>query len=79
MSRDWTPDELAAVSKAMKTAEHMSYEEFCAKLKNVPSEAFEKPPTSGHMATFTFKEPMERVVVDPTAGTAQIIVPPPHK
>ena len=29
MSRDWTPEELAAASKAMKAAGHMSYEEFC--------------------------------------------------
>lgn len=28
MSRDWTPDELAAASAAMKAAGHMSYEEF---------------------------------------------------
>lgn len=32
MSRDWTPDELAAASAAMKAAGHMSYEEFCEEL-----------------------------------------------
>lgn len=32
LSRDWTPDELAAVSAAMKAAGYMSYEEFCAAL-----------------------------------------------
>lgn len=32
MSMDWTPDELAAVSTAMKAAGYMSYEEFCAAL-----------------------------------------------
>lgn len=32
MSREWTPDELAAVSAAMKAAGYMSYEEFCATL-----------------------------------------------
>lgn len=32
LSRDWTPDELAAVSAAMKAAGYMSYVEFCAAL-----------------------------------------------
>lgn len=30
MSRDWTPDELQAVSTAMKDVGHLSYEEFTA-------------------------------------------------
>lgn len=29
MSRDWTPDELDAVSNAMKAAGQLSYAEFC--------------------------------------------------
>lgn len=32
MSKDWTPDELAAASAAMKAAGHMGYEEFCMEL-----------------------------------------------
>lgn len=32
VSRDWTPEELAAASAAMKAAGHMSYEEFCEEL-----------------------------------------------
>ena len=32
MSRDWTPEELQAVSQAMKEAGHMSFEEFCEEL-----------------------------------------------
>lgn len=32
MSRDWTPEEIQMVSKEMKAAGHMSYEEFCAEL-----------------------------------------------
>ena len=35
MSRDWTPEELAATSAAMKAAGHMSYEEFCEELDRV--------------------------------------------
>ena len=35
MSRDWTPEELQAASRAMKAAGHMSYEEMCAELKAV--------------------------------------------
>lgn len=35
LSRDWTPDELAAASSAMKAAGHMSYEEFCEELDRV--------------------------------------------
>lgn len=33
MSRDWTPEELARASAAMKAQGHMSYEEFCAELE----------------------------------------------
>lgn len=33
MSRDWTPEEIQAASTAMKKAGQMSYEEFCAALK----------------------------------------------
>lgn len=29
MSRDWTPEELARASAAMKSAGYLSYEEFC--------------------------------------------------
>lgn len=29
MSRDWTPEELAQASAAMKAAGYLSYEEFC--------------------------------------------------
>lgn len=36
MSKDWTPDELAAASAAMKAEGHMSYEEFCAELDKAP-------------------------------------------
>ena len=36
MSKDWTPTELQAASEAMKTAGHMSYEEFCEELKSKP-------------------------------------------
>ena len=32
MSRDWTSEELQAVSAAMKKEGHMSYEEFCEKM-----------------------------------------------
>ena len=32
MSRDWTPEEIQAVSQEMKKAGHMSYEEFCEAL-----------------------------------------------
>lgn len=32
MSRDWTPDELDAVSNAMKAAGQLSYAEFCEML-----------------------------------------------
>lgn len=34
MSRDWTPDELQAVSQAMRAAGHMGYEEFCQALED---------------------------------------------
>lgn len=33
MSKDWTPEELQAASKAMKEAGHPSYEEFCEELE----------------------------------------------
>ena len=33
MSRDWTPEELQTVSRFMKLAGHMSYEEFCTELE----------------------------------------------
>lgn len=33
MSRDWTPNELAAASAAMKARGEMGYEEFCAHLE----------------------------------------------
>ena len=33
MSRDWTPEELAAASSAMKAQGNMSYEEFCRHLE----------------------------------------------
>lgn len=32
MSKDWTPEEIQAASKAMKEAGHPSYEEFCEQL-----------------------------------------------
>lgn len=32
MSKDWTPEELQAVSQEMKAAGHLSYEEFCEEL-----------------------------------------------
>lgn len=35
MSRDWTPEEIQAVSKAMKAAGHLSYEELCEQLEAV--------------------------------------------
>lgn len=38
MSRDWTPEELAEASAAMKAQGNMSYEEFCNEL-NDPSRA----------------------------------------
>ena len=33
MSQDWTPEELAAASAAMKAEGHMSYEECCEELE----------------------------------------------
>lgn len=33
MSKDWTPEELARASEAMKAAGQMSYEEVCAEIK----------------------------------------------
>ena len=41
MSRDWTPEELQAVSTAMKEAGEMSYEEFSAEVE-ATTEAKEK-------------------------------------
>lgn len=32
MSRDWTPEEIQEVSKAMKAAGHLGFEEFCEEL-----------------------------------------------
>lgn len=32
MSRDWTPEEIQIVSREMKKAGHMSYDEFCEAL-----------------------------------------------
>lgn len=32
MSRDWTPEEIQAVSQEMKKAGHLSYEEVCDEL-----------------------------------------------
>ena len=32
MSRDWTPEEIQAVSQEMKKSGHMGYEEFCEAL-----------------------------------------------
>lgn len=34
MSRDWTEQELQAVSQVMQAAGYMSYEEFCEALDN---------------------------------------------
>ena len=50
MSRDWTPDELRAVSVAMKAAGHMSYEEFCEsihKAENADSSEIDAPGEKG--------------------------------
>ena len=35
MSRDWTPQELAEASRAMKAAGYFSYEEFCKELERI--------------------------------------------
>lgn len=47
MSRDWSPEELAAASKAMKDAGHMSYEEFCdapmLELRHIGRDSFDRP------------------------------------
>ena len=46
MSRDWTPEELASASKAMKAAGYLSYEEFCAELdRTICIEADSHSPT----------------------------------
>ena len=57
MSRDWTPEELAAASAVMKAEGHMSYEEFCEELeragmvaKTAPLAArneLQQPPSGG--------------------------------
>jgi hypothetical protein len=46
MSRDWTPEELQAVSAAMKASGEMSYEEFCIELERQTKEAERKQPTA---------------------------------
>lgn len=38
MSKDWTPDEIATASIAMKAAGQMSYEEFCAEFEKQTAE-----------------------------------------
>lgn len=43
MSRDWTPEELQAVSTAMKAAGQMSYEEFGAELEKQTAENRDNP------------------------------------
>ena len=43
MSKDWTPEELAAASEAMKAAGNMSYEEFCEELNTNGFQATAKP------------------------------------
>lgn len=47
MSRDWTPEELATVSAAMKAAGYMSYEDFCAKpiliLHHIGRDSWDRP------------------------------------
>ena len=40
MSRDWTKEELQAASEQMKKAGHLSYEEFCEKLKETSPRIF---------------------------------------
>lgn len=35
MSKDWTPEEIQAASKAMKEAGQPSYEEFCEQLDSI--------------------------------------------
>lgn len=52
MSRDWTPEELQAASKAMQAAGQMSYEEFCEKLREMEAKMliarFSKKQRDGH-------------------------------
>lgn len=52
MSRDWTPQELQAASKAMQAAGQMSYEEFSEKLREMEAkmliERFAKKQRAGH-------------------------------
>lgn len=43
MSRDWTAEELAAVSAAMKAAGHLSCDEFCEELRRNGFEVKETP------------------------------------
>lgn len=47
MSRDWTPNELAAASAAMKAAGYMSYEEFCDRpiltLHHIGRDSWDRP------------------------------------
>jgi hypothetical protein len=38
VNKDWTPQELQAVSTAMKAAGEMSYEEFCIELERQTEE-----------------------------------------
>ncbi len=45
MSKDWTPDELAAASEEMKAAGYMSYDEFCTALEEG---LFTETPSLGH-------------------------------
>lgn len=40
MSRDWTQGELQTVSKAMKEAGHLGYDEFCERLDKTISTAY---------------------------------------
>lgn len=47
MSRDWTEDELQAVSAAMKAAGHMGYEEFCAELAQSEAQHLSEPAQAG--------------------------------
>lgn len=48
LSRDWTPEELAAASAAMKAEGHMSYEEFCEELERVGMVAKTAPLAAGN-------------------------------
>lgn len=52
MSKDWTPEELQAASKAMQAAGQMSYEEFSEKIREMEAkvliERFAKKQRDGH-------------------------------